>query len=132
MNKNDKAISARKLHEEVDRAIFGLSKTIAEFHSLIDEQMPVNDWILCDERLPDKHVPVEVVTYGSDVVIQQQGESVVEAIKRLHNEVNDVTIGMLGSDGWYGSDGFPMVIRPTYWRPIPEAPDPPDMKGGAV
>ena len=125
MNPNDKVISARKLHEDVDRAIFGLSKTIAEFHSLIDEQMPVNDWILCDERLPNKHEQVEVVTYGSDILIPDEGESIEECQKRLYREMKTVTIAVLGSDGWYGADGFPMVIRPTWWRPIPEAPDPP-------
>lgn len=83
------------------------------------------EWIPCRERLPETHETVLTVTYGSDIVMPEKGETVLEAITRQRREICEVSIGFLGSDGWYSADGYPAMIAPDYWA---EMPDPPERK----
>lgn len=77
-----------------------------------------SQWILCGERLPRKHETVIVTIKGHDVIIPMAGESVEDAIDRI-NKATWVSVGFLGSDGWYGADGYPMTVRPVAWRLLP-------------
>ena len=113
MEPNDKAISAKKLHGEIDRAIFGNTKTIAEFHSLIDEQMPVSDWIPCSERLPE--------SVGNKVIVFCTGEDVSDYVGFGHYEK------FKHIERWYNLEtGFPFAdwgLTVTHWMPRPEPPE---------
>ena len=77
-------------------------------------------WILCDERLPEEGQMVLTTIRGHDVIIPQEGETLEEAIERIWNDVCYVSIGFIGSDGWYGADGFPEVVHPIAWMPLPK------------
>ena len=81
-------------------------------------------WISCDERMPEPETMVIVACYGSDIVIPdyEHGETVFECCERLQKEIVRVTLGFVGSDGWYDSDYAPMIISPTFWQPLPEPP----------
>jgi hypothetical protein len=39
------------------------------------------------------------------------------------NRIRTVSAGFIGSDGWYGIDGYPEVVHPAYWMALPKAPD---------
>lgn len=82
-------------------------------------------WISCKERMPKPETMVIVVCYGSDIVIPEDGETVEECCERLKKERVRVTLGFIGSDGWYDSDYFPLIVTPSFWQPLPEPP-----KGG--
>ena len=81
-----------------------------------------DNWISCKERQPEPETLVIVACYGSDIIIPQDGENLLESIRRVKNDVVRVTLGFIGSDGWYGCDWFPMTIEPDYWQPLPEPP----------
>ena len=72
--------------------------------------------------MPEKRLQVWLTIKGYDAIIPMKGETIKEAIDRIEN-IRWVTQGYLGSDGWYGIDGFPMVVRPIAWMPL-ECPDP--------
>ena len=80
-------------------------------------------WISCKERMPKPETMVIVACYGSDIVIPEDGETVEQCCERLKKERVRVTLGFIGSDGWYDSDYYPMMITPSFWQPIPEPPD---------
>lgn len=80
-------------------------------------------WISCEDRLPEPDTMVIVASYGSDIVIPEDGETVEQCCERLKKERVRVTLGFIGSDGWYDSDYYPMMITPSFWQPIPEPPD---------
>lgn len=79
------------------------------------------DWILCKERLPEINVAVLVTIAGSDILVPQAGETLEACSRRLWEEVRYVEIAYLGEDGWNGNDGFPLVVGPLAWMPLPEA-----------
>ena len=84
----------------------------------------MNKWIKTTERKPDVWETVIVACYGSDIVAPMAGESVGECIARQKREIKRVTLGFIDDEGfWNGADGFPMMISPTYWQPLPEAPE---------
>lgn len=91
----------------------------------------VSKWISVDERLPEPNTMFIVACYGSDIVIPdyEHGETVWECVKRLEKECVRVTLGFIGSDGWYDSDYSPMIISPSYWQPLPEPPKDGDTNG---
>lgn len=82
-------------------------------------------WISCKDRLPEPNTMVIVASYGSDIVIPEDGETVEECCERLKKERVRITLGFIGSDGWYGSDYFPLIVTPSFWQPLPGPP-----KGG--
>lgn len=94
--------------------------------SLISE-LPAaeGDWIPCSERMPEPDREVLVATYGSDIVWCQDGEDVIDAIRRQNREIKNVTLAFVSPDDgcWYGLDWSPLMVHPTYWKPKPEAPD---------
>ena len=79
-------------------------------------------WISCEDRLPLLHQEVIVAVYGSDIIVPNEGEDIIDAVNRSMDTHRNVTVGCLGSDGWYGADGFPMVVSPKFWMPKPELP----------
>lgn len=81
---------------------------------------PEPRWIPVTERLPEEGVMVLVTCYGRDMIIMRDGESLEDAIERVRKEVVNVTVGLVGSDGWYGADYSPMIITPVAWMPLPE------------
>lgn len=85
----------------------------------------IDSWISCKDRLPEPDTMVIVASYGSDIVIPEDSETVEECCERLKKERVRVTLGFIGPDGWYGSDYFPLIVTPSFWQPLPEPP-----KGG--
>ena len=84
----------------------------------------MNEWIKCKDRMPETGVIVLVACYGSDMVIPMDGETVWQTIDRQNRNIKRVTIGFIDKDGyWDEGDGLPLMIAPTYWQPLPEAPD---------
>jgi hypothetical protein len=75
-------------------------------------------WISCKDRLPEPDTMVIVASYGSDIVIPEDGETVEECCERLKKERVRVTLGFIGSDGWYGSDYFPLIVTPSFWQQL--------------
>lgn len=88
------------------------------------QQIPSADrpqgWIPCSERLPEEEQMVLTTIRGHDVIIPQEGETIEQAIKRIWNEVCYVSVGFIGSDGWYGADGYPQMVHPIAWMPLPK------------
>lgn len=77
-------------------------------------------WIPCSEKLPEEGKMVLTTTIGTDIVIQHDNESLEDAIERSTKSPVRVSIGFIGSDGWYGADWFPSIISPSAWMPLPE------------
>ena len=89
----------------------------------IAEELAKHDkWIPCSEKLPEQDELVLVAVYGSDMIILLDGESVADAFERTRKQ-GYVTVGFIGSDGWYGADWYPMMIAPTYWMHMPGLPE---------
>ena len=96
----------------------------AEHCMLVIKAAPaVNRWISVEDALPEFDTMVIVCYYGSDCICPMQGETVTEAIAR-QNKVPTVTMGFLDEEGWNGADMFPMMVRPTFWMNLPDAPLP--------
>lgn len=95
---------------------------VAELKERREEKEQADNWISCKERMPELETLVIVACYGIDIIIPQDGETLAESIERVQREHVTVTLGFIGSDGWYGCDYFPMMITPTYWQPLPDPP----------
>lgn len=96
---------------------------MCNFYDYIMNAPSVNRWIPCSERMPEKDTDVIVCCYGSDLILTHDGETMQDAAERTHRESVSVTVGFIGSDGWYGADWFPMMVTPTYWMTLPEPPE---------
>ena len=84
----------------------------------------VSKWIRCSEQIPEKNTMVIVVCYGSDIVVPQDGETIWQTRQRQNKDIKRVTLGFIDDDGnWNGADYMPMMISPTYWQSLPEAPN---------
>lgn len=90
----------------------------------IENAPAVNRWIPCSERLPEKGERVIVAIFGSDMIMPNDGETLQDAIERSRKE-GYITVGFIGSDGWYGADWFPLMVQPSYWMPKPDLPEQP-------
>ena len=84
-----------------------------------DQQIP--KWIPCDEKLPDEGELVMTLIFGHDVIVQVENETMEQAIERT-SKMKRTSAGFIGSDGWYGIDGFPEICTPKYWMPFPNVP----------
>ena len=102
----------------IDAATYGNPQTAWERIEALPSAQP--RWIPVTERLPEEGVMVLVTCYGRDMIIMRDGESLEDAIERVRKEVVNVTVGLVGSDGWYGADYSPMIITPVAWMPLPE------------
>lgn len=93
-----------------------------EVADMIDavEDAPVADqWTACIDALPEHYTAVLMMKCGSGIVIPQEGESVEDALMRLQDDLISLSIGYIGSNGWYDEYGRPMPTAPTYWMPVP-------------
>ena len=78
---------------------------------------PEQQWIPCSEQMPVEGGAVWVTIAGHDLIICKDGETIEDAIDRI-SKTRWVTQGFFGSDGWYGADGYPMMVRPIAWMPL--------------
>lgn len=76
-------------------------------------------WIPCAERLPEEVQMVIVTIRGHDVIRCEDGETLEEAIDRVMQMLR-VSVGFRDEDGWNGADGYPMIVQPVAWMPLPE------------
>ena len=82
-----------------------------------------NGWIKVSEQKPRTWENVIVACYGSDFVVLEKGETLEQCLERVKSEFVRVTIGYIDNEGfWNGIDGFPLIVTPTYWQPLPEPP----------
>ena len=81
----------------------------------------MDEWISVTDRLPEKDEVVIAFVIGSDFIIQEEGETLEDAIARARKH-NRITLAFLADDGWNGWDGFPEIVSPSYWMPLPEPP----------
>lgn len=86
----------------------------------IENAEEVGRWIPCSERLPEKHQMVITTIIGTDVIRMIPGETFEDALARVRNHVR-VSVGYIEDDEWYGADGFPQIVQPIAWMPMPEA-----------
>ena len=80
-------------------------------------------WIPCAEQLPEPEMLVLICCKGTDIVMPRLGGTVGDSFRRVQNDIVRVSIGFIGSDGWYGADFCSLVIAPTYWMSLPEPPE---------
>lgn len=85
----------------------------------IKRKEPIMRWIPCSERLPEKHQMVITTIVGSDVIRMGIGETFDDAVARVRKNVR-VSVGYIEEDGWYGADGYPQIVEPIAWMPLPE------------
>ncbi len=58
--------------------------------------------------------------------MQEEGESLEDAVRRARSGYGRVEMGYLDKDGYWTEVlfGAPMIVLPKYWMPIPDAPEP--------
>ena len=106
--------------EAYDRA----ARIIDQMPTIEAEPVRRGRWIPCSDRLPEQGERVIVAIFGSDMIMPNEGETLQDAIERSRKE-GYITVGFIGSDGWYGEDWFPLMVQPSYWMPKPDLPEPP-------
>lgn len=84
------------------------------------------DWISVKDRLPDTDTMVIVAIYGSDMITIQESETLLDALNRSKKEFNRITMAFINEGYWCDTDGYPLMVTPSYWMPLPE---PPEQKG---
>lgn len=101
-----------------------INELIGRMRSLVEraEWKTVNRWISVEDALPEQGERVIVAIFGSDMIMPDDGETLQDAIERSRKE-GYITVGFIGSDGWYGADWFPLMVHPSYWMPKPELPE---------
>ena len=84
----------------------------------IENAEEVERWIPCSERLPEKHQMVITTIVGTDVIRMGIGDTFEDAVARVRKNVR-VSVGYIEEDGWYGADGYPQIVAPIAWMPLP-------------
>ena len=84
-------------------------------------------WISTDDRMPRIGQRVFGAVYGSDIVILNEGETVIDALKRTMNDNPHTEMCVWHGDieDWW-SDGGLMIVEPRYWMPM-DIPEPPEV-----
>lgn len=90
------------------------------------------DWIRCKDKLPPIGEMVWVTIWGSDIVLQHDGETIIDAIDRQQKELRRVSLGFYAEDGdqkstwmdWFDADGLPMIVKPVAWMPMDKPAEP--------
>ena len=101
------------------RGIFAeCEKNLNELPSAEPERK-TGGWIPCSERLPEKHQMVLTTIKGVDLFRECVDKNFFEALATAQKRTW-VSVGYLGDDGWYGADGFPQIVQPIAWMPLPE------------
>lgn len=84
-------------------------------------------WYPCDKVPAPVNTKLLLSVAGSDIICPKPGEDVLAALHRTWREGLKnprVTIGGYCDDederGWVGADGWPMIVHPDAWRPLPE------------
>ena len=102
-------------------AVCGVQNPIKDALKLLKAQK--SGWISVDERLPERGIMVLTAVYGTDVIVPMDGETPEEATERCLHRPARASIGFVDEDGcWCGAEGWPEVIQPKYWMPMPEPP----------
>lgn len=113
------AIEAIASRDETDGTVKVFTgRQVNEILTALPSAQP--EWIPVTERLPEEGQMVLTTIRGHDGIIVQDGETREEATERVCNSVIYVSVGFIGSDGWYGADGYPQIVHPVAWMPLPE------------
>ena len=89
---------------------------------IVQRAPTIGGWIRVEDRLPEKETEVLVAVFGHDVITQMLGERLNDTAQRIRM-TRYTTTGFIGDDGWYTGDGYPMIVLPSYWMPLPEPPE---------
>ena len=100
------------------KPMLGAASIVIELEALPSAQ-PEQRWIPCKERLPEEGQLVLTTIRGTDVISVEDGETLEDAIDRSRKIVR-VSVGFIRSDGWYDVDGYPEIVTPRAWMPLPE------------
>lgn len=76
-------------------------------------------WIPCSMWLPEKNQMVITTIVGTDVIRMGIGDTFEDAVARVRKNVR-VSVGYIEEDGWYGADGYPQIVAPIAWMPMPD------------
>ena len=79
----------------------------------------IQQWVPCSERLPKEGDLVLTTIRGTDFIHLRDEETFEDAIERTQKMLR-VSCGFWGEDGWYGADGYPEIVKPIAWMPLPE------------
>ena len=79
-------------------------------------------WIDVKDQLPEKFERVVVLVYGHDVIIPMNGETMEDAIRRISN-MKRTTLAYYCNEGWIDGDGYPMIVKPSFWMRLPDPPE---------
>ena len=80
-------------------------------------------WVSVNDRLPDTDTMVIVAIYGSDMITIQESETLLDALNRSKKEFNRITMAFINEGYWCDTDGYPLMVTPSYWMPLPEPPE---------
>lgn len=105
------------LEEAADRL-----EELDERVAIMGAEPDAGGWTSVDERLPAQDQLVIAAVFGHDCIVLQSGETVEQAIERVQRECRYTTVAYIAEDGWTKYNGYPMIVHPSYWMPLPEPP----------
>lgn len=85
----------------------------------IENAEEIGRWIPCSERLPEKYQKVLTTIKGVDLFRECADKNFFEALAAVR-KCTWVSVGILEEDGWYVADGYPQIVAPIAWMPMPE------------
>lgn len=97
----------------------GVKDGYCRIRSIIMSLPSAQRWISCSERLPEDGKLVLTTIRGIDFIHLRDDETLEDAIERTQKMLR-VSCGFWGEDGWYGADGYPEIVKPIAWMPLPE------------